>query len=203
MDYLAPDIEVAGGFTLKFMATDPFNALTQTHMQALFDDERPVLRLRNHLSPEQKSTSRGLAARMGDPYKLNLAAFHGDQLAGWSLGVQESGWTFYMQNSAVLPEYRRRGLYTAMMSHVVATATKLGFQEIYSCHLANNNHVLIPKLKAGFAITSFEISDVFGILVHLTHHTVPLRRKALDYRISAYPDAEITKAFALDRPEQS
>jgi hypothetical protein len=61
-----------------------------------------------------------------------------------------------------------------------------------------NNDVIIPKLKAGFLITSFELSDTFGSLVHLTYYPSPLRRKVQVYRAGdLFPDEEIRKALGL------
>jgi len=77
---------------------------------------------------------------------------------------------------------------------MVQEVTQLGFQRIYSRHRATNNAVLIPKLKAGFVLTSLEVSDAFGTMVHLTYFSHPLRRKILDYRVGQIqPDQEIAQ----------
>jgi hypothetical protein len=58
--------------------------------------------------------------------------------------------------------------------------------------------VIIPKLKAGFVITSMELSDVFGLLVHLSYYTNSLRRKVLEFRTGeALPDDEVRRALRL------
>jgi hypothetical protein len=57
------------------------------------------------------------------------------------------------------------------------------FQIVYSRHVATNNQILIPKVKAGFVITGIEVLDVFGVMVHLSYFFNPLRRKVLDARV--------------------
>ena len=66
---------------------------------------------------------------------------------------------------------------------MISKVTKLGFQEIYSKHTITNNAVIIPKLKAGFIISSMEVSDLFGTLVNLSYYPKALRKKILDYRV--------------------
>jgi hypothetical protein len=65
------------------------------------------------------------------------------------------------------------------MEHI----TDLGFQRIYSRHKMSNNAVIIPKLKAGFVITGFEVAMMyFGNLVELSYYTNPRRRELLEVR---------------------
>jgi ribosomal protein S18 acetylase RimI-like enzyme len=157
----------------------------------LFEDTHNF-RFRDALAPEELARYRELSARMGDLYRLELGAFVDGELAGWSFGEQESGETYYMINSAVLPAFRRRGLYRALVEATVREVAAQGFQRIYSRHVATNNAVIIPKLQVGFVITALELSDRFGTLVHLTYFPHPLRRKVTDYRAGQLrPDAEL------------
>lgn len=74
-----------------------------------------------------------------------------------------------------------------------------GFQIAYSRHKATNNQVLVPKLKAGFVITSLEVSEVFGVMVQLSYFFNPLRRKVLDVRVGqARPDAEVRQHLSFE-----
>ncbi len=69
-----------------------------------------------------------------------------------------------------------------------------GFQVITSRHKMFNNAILIPKLKAGFIIQKFEVSDVFGSMVHLAYFVNPARRKMMSYRAGEiFHDDEIQK----------
>ena len=120
--------------------------------------------------------------KMENIQRYQLVAKDGDKIIGWSFGQQKSYDDFYMINSAVFPEYRRQGIYTKLMELAMEHITDLGFQRIYSRHKMSNNAVIIPKLKAGFVITGFEVNDVFGNLVELSYYTNPRRRELLEVR---------------------
>src|SRR5688500_16067204 len=109
LDHAEQPVELAGGFVIKTVSTTEFTELTAKPMERVFDASEPVLRLRDHLSEDERRRVQALRDRMGDAYRINLVAFHGDALAGWCFGYQESALIFYMCNSAVLPEFRRRG----------------------------------------------------------------------------------------------
>lgn len=173
--------------------------LTPAEEQYVWDELAPSVFGATHdfpyrttLAPEARARMKELGANLGEPYRLKLGAFVDGQLAGWSVGVQESDEAYYMINSAVLPAYRRQGLYKALVQAVVERVAAEGFQRIYGRHVATNNAVIIPKLQCGFTITSMELGDRFGTLVHLTYFPHAPRRKVLDYRAGqAKPDAEV------------
>lgn len=73
-----------------------------------------------------------------------------------------------------------------------------GFQIIYSRHAATNSSVIVPKLKSGFVISGFELSDTFGTLVHLTYFTNPIRKKVMEFRCGDLrPDEELKSLLRL------
>ncbi len=186
------------GFEFKCVSQPEFDSIFEQHGRKIFDEEGIVFRLPDVLSEDERKKNKALSERMGVPLKLFLVAYRDGKLAGWSFGFQESGGNFYMCNSAVLPEFRRVGLYTALMNWVMDWAIEQGFQTIYSRHHADNNAVLIPKLKRGFLLTKFELSDAFGLVVHLTYYVKPLRRKIVEYRTGHQrPDEEVKKALKL------
>lgn len=127
-----------------------------------------------------------------------MALFYKNDFIGWSFGFQESIETYYMCNSAILPDHRRKGLYTKLVETTLEIVKEIGFQTIYSRHTTTNSAVIIPKLKAGFLITHFELSDKFGSLIHLTYFTKEVRRKILDYRAGqTKPDDEIKSLLGI------
>ena len=64
--------------------------------------------------------------------------------------------------------------------------------------MATNSAVLVPKLKAGFIITAFEMSDVYGLLVHMSYFANPVRRKAMNFRSGmTIPDEELRMFLPL------
>ena len=103
-------------------------------------------------------------------YRIYLTAWEDEKLVGWSWGFQNSGLEFYMCNSAVFPEHRRKGIYTELIKKVLNKAQEDGFQEITSKHHPDNNSVIIPKLKSGFIIQGFETNPRFGLLVKLIYY---------------------------------
>ena len=89
---------------------------------------------------------------MGQPLRVSFGVYHENEFVGWSWGYQDSPEAFYMCNSAIMPAHRRKGLYTKLLTKMVAKINEHGFQRIYSKHNLTNNSVLIPKLKFGFKI---------------------------------------------------
>jgi GNAT superfamily N-acetyltransferase len=146
------------------------------------------------MSAKELAGARQLHQRMGTPFRLDLGIFLDDECVGWHFGIQESAEKFYMINTALLPEHRGRGVYTALLKRVLDILRAEAFQIVYSRHAATNNQVIVPKLKAGFIITGFELSDRFGTLVHLSYFFNPMRRRVLDVRAGQVrPDAEVLR----------
>ena len=186
------------GFELRELANKEFGPLWKAHAPNIFDENSQIFRLYRFLSDGEKAKASVLGKRLGDPYHLNLALFYHGSFAGWCAGHQESAETYYMRNSAVLPQHRRKGLYTAMVGRAVEILTEVGFQKIYSRHSATNNDVIIPKLKAGFTISVLEVSDMFGVLVNLVYFPKELRRKVMIYRVGdSKPDDQIRKCLQI------
>ena len=87
----------------------------------------------------------------------------------------------------------------ALLPRILGALQREGFQIVSSRHVATNNQILVPKLKAGFVMTGIEVSDVFGVVVHLSYFFNPLRRKVLDVRVGqARPDAEVKRYTPLE-----
>lgn len=191
-------VELPAGYSFREMSKEEFQPLWQEQAARIFDDDALLFRVFPSLSAGEQDRWRALGRKMGEPYTLRLGIFHGEEFVGWHVGDQKDAQTFYMRNSAVLPAHRRLGLYTALLSEVMGRVEGEGFQLITSRHVATNNDVIIPKLKAGFLLTGMELSDSFGTLVHLTYFTNPLRRKVMDFRAGQVrPDEDLRQAFRL------
>lgn len=136
------------------------------------------------LSNDEKNNINNLREHMGKPLRVYLVALEdkSDDVMGWSWGYQESPSLFYMCNSAVVSKFRLQGVYRSLMNAMLLKVKELGFLEVYSRHCMTNNAILIPKLKAGFVISKFELSDIFGALVHLSYHFNEKRRDILKFR---------------------
>ncbi len=189
---------LSSGYEIRELSAEEFGPLWREHAPKFFDDKSQIFRLMDALNEEEKGKVKTLQARLGSPLQLRLGLFHNGAFVGWCAGHQESSEAFYMRNSAVFPEHRRRGLYSALLTETLRRLSGLGFQRIYSRHSASNNAVIIPKLKAGFTITALEVTDSFGVLVHLTYLPHPLRRKMMEYRVGdVKPDDEIRTHLKL------
>ena len=185
------DKPLFGRYTVREMETAEFSPLFRQYRPMVFKHTLDF-NIQEALSAEEKSATARLKERMGTPFRLNLGIFHEQEFIGWSFGVQESAEKYYMVNTGIFPQHQNRGIYSALLPGILEIVKGEGFQIVYSRHVATNNKVLIPKLKAGFVISGVEISDIFGILVHLSYFFNPLRRKVLDVRAGqAIPDAEV------------
>ncbi len=194
--------KIDDNYEIRSMTPEEFEPPFEKFTKEFFEDRTQVFRLRNSLSEKERERMKELGAKMGDPFKLRLGVFHKDkdkeEFVGWHFGRQESATTFYMVNSGILAHHRRKGLYAELVKRVVAVATEMGFQEIWSRHSATNNAVIIPKLKQGFVISAMEVTDTFGTVIHLRYLPSELRRKMTEYRVGHIkPDAEIKKHLGI------
>lgn len=181
---------------IKELETKPFLELFDLHHKNIFNDTQ-FFDFQKVLSKEETIKSSKLKEERAPPLRINLGIFYNGEFAGWSWGFQSLSSVFYMCNSAILPEFRRKGLYTLLLNEMLRKTTDLGFLEIGSRHLPQNNAVIIPKLKAGFIITGMNVSDLWGTLVYLTYFPNPTRRKVLAYRNGYQPDDEVKNLLSL------
>lgn len=150
------------------------------------------------LSETEKTKQKALGERISNMFSCAIVLFKGNDIIGWSFGRQETFEKFYQVNSAIYADYRGRGLYKKLLNIMLEIVREEGFQIIYSRHAATNSAVIVPKLKSGFVISGFEASDVFGVLVHLTYFTNPLRKKVLDFRCGELrPDDELKRVLNI------
>jgi ribosomal protein S18 acetylase RimI-like enzyme len=125
---------------------------------------------RAHMESLAPSPPRPAGASTPQLQRIRVGAFSGEHLVGWTHGWFEPGRQFYVANSAVLPEFRRRGVYTRLMSALEERLRAEGCVRICSQHQADNSAVLIAKLKSGFVVTGMEFSAEMGLLVKLVRH---------------------------------
>lgn len=185
------EVKLPDGFELKKVSAEEFRPMFKINRPKLFS-ETFTFRYNEALSDRELESQKRLQDNMGKPYELYFILYFQGNLAGWTFGRQIDGEKFYMVNSAIMPEYRLKGLYKQLLNAVINETTNEGFQVVYSRHVATNSAVLVPKLKAGFIITSFELTDNSGLLVHLSYYTNPIRRKAMDFRSGqCSPDEEL------------
>jgi hypothetical protein len=185
-------------YTIKELSKEEFFPLFDMHKSSVFEATHSYS-FNDILSAADLQRLEDLGESSANRYELYLGAYDSDnQFIGWSWGFQENAATFYMVNSGVLQNHRRKGIYSGLIDRSTKLLSQKGFQLIYSRHCATNNAVIIPKLKAGFIISKMEIDDRFGVLIHLHFYTNDARRRIMDYRSGQLkPDAEIRKLFKL------
>ncbi len=101
---------------------------------------------------------------------------------GWHMGEAEDYQTFYMRNTGILPEYQGKGLYGAFLKAFVPYLGSLGYERISSQHKPTNKPILILKLKQGFVIGGFEMTENWGALVKMVK-IIPQDRRESFYRL--------------------
>jgi L-amino acid N-acyltransferase YncA len=108
--------------------------------------------------------------------------------------------SYYMSNSAILPEYRRKGYYSLLARGIVEEVTRRGYHKIKSRHYPTNNAVIIAKLKLGFVITGFQLSANFGTLVELEWNAKKEIQELMHFRCGAQlPSDSSLQAIGLKR----
>jgi len=124
------------------------------------------------LTSEEEIAQVKLSKAMESCYELRVGFFYKQSLIGWSYGQQVSSDTFRMVTSGIIKEHQCKGIYTAFLSVLANHLSNLGFQVIFSRHYATDNAVIIPKLKFGFLISGFELTEEFGTLIRLSYFSM-------------------------------
>jgi GNAT superfamily N-acetyltransferase len=170
-----------GGVTMRPVDAAAWHQVVDAMWNGSLD--RPGLDLGPLFAPDQTAAIGDLDAIVGDRLEHRLLFEHGGEVVGGYWGQQETFGRYYMTVSVLAPAWRGRGLYSALLPRVVACAADSGFREIYSRHRADNNAILVPKLRAGFVIAAFEVAPRWGFTVHLRKYLVEGLTDVHAYRI--------------------
>ena len=195
---LAQDSVLVGNYTMRVLDDAEFGPLFRQYRPIMFQTMLDF-DVQQALSMEEHTAITQLRERMGTPFRLHIGIYHDQEFIGWSFGRQDSAERYSMVNTAILPQHQGKGIYSALLPRLLRVLQREGFQIVYSRHVATHHQILVPKLKAGFVMTGIEVSDVFGVLVHLSYFFNPLRRKVLDVRVGqARPDAEVKRYMPFE-----
>ena len=175
----------------RVVAKFPEPAYT-TLVREAFADYEPS-KLLTEVSVEEAAL-RSATPSAAEDGMLRIGAFRGDALVGWTFAHTEGASHFHMVNSGVAPAERRHGVYSTLARMVIENARLRGCVAILSRHAANNNAVIIAKLKLGFFVSGFEYSEVYGPLVRLTFLLGERRRTLHRIRSSPIRSADPTGA---------
>lgn len=162
--------------------------------------DRPGLALGPLFTPEEAAAIADLDSIVAGRLEHRLLLVDpAGAVVGAYWGQQETFGRYYMTVSVLAPAWRGRGLYRALLARVTAAVADAGFRELYSRHRADNNEILIPKLRAGWTIAAFEVTPRFGLLVHLRRYLVDAVRLVHEHRVDGAHAAEL-RARGLKLP---
>lgn len=180
---LAPDVSIRHVGEAEWHAT----------VDAMWTEtlDRPGLELTPLFTPEQAAGFRDLDAIVGDRLHHRMLFEAGGATIGGYWGQQETFGRYYMTVSVFRPEWRARGLYKALLERVTAAVRAGGFREMYSRHRADNNAILVPKLRSGWLIAAFEVAPRWGLTVHLRKYLVDGLDLVHEYRVDGARIAEL------------
>jgi hypothetical protein len=174
-----------GGFLVRAYPNDAWEKVASEIRVEAFPRGETV-NFGNVFSPEERENLAALASTIAtEPLEHRLVILEGERVVGTFWGMQEAFGRYYMISTAIRPSHQRRGIYSAFLQRLLVLLRDVGFREAYSRHHADNNAVLVPKLKAGFVIAAFEITANFGLLVHLRHPFNERLRAVLAYRVES------------------
>jgi len=116
------------------------------------------------------------------PTRLNYIIEQKKELVGWCTAYQKDVDEWYMHNTGIFSQHRRKGLYSAVLKLMIDYATEQAYIKITSVHNATNNAVIIPKLKAGFIISGCHLSERFGMMVKLSYYPNKAVQSVVEFR---------------------
>lgn len=181
------------GLVIRDMTEDEYRSLVKVHQPKIF--AQPRFLLTSTLTEDALDKANKLReSYLKNCQQVQLGAFLEGDFAGWHYGLQDGPTSYYMMNSAVLPEFRRRKVYERLLDATLDLTKEYGFLTITSRHHPTNNAVIIPKLKRGFSISGSELTDAFGLVIKLSYFHQPLAQNVFSYRSGyTFPDSNLKR----------
>jgi GNAT superfamily N-acetyltransferase len=121
-------------------------------------------------------------ARGGDPLVDRWLVRDGERVVAVYRGEQLDGHTYSTSHASVHLDYRRRGIYRALIERVLEMTRELGFASVISNHAPGNNPAIIAKLALGFRIDRLEIDALHGPCLWLRYYHDPDELAAYEFR---------------------
>jgi GNAT superfamily N-acetyltransferase len=173
--------DLGKGITVRPVSRELYDSFRAEHEPGIFPN-RFDINVKDALSAEEHQAQTALSANLGNLYELRLGFYQGEKMIGWSYGIQVNADTFRMATTGLLPEFQRQGIYSAFLKELAEHIKAKGFQVLFSRHYATDNQVIIPKLRFGFLISGFELTDEYGLLLRLNYYFNETRRKVMHVR---------------------
>lgn len=112
-----------------------------------------------------------------------------DQPAGFCAGRFENATTFLIDSVGLLPQMRGQGLFVRFLRHYINYLGQVGYERVVGYAPPGNRAVIISALKAGFAVSGMDITEMDGPRVQLIFHVQPDRCEAFGRVLGRPPDA--------------
>lgn len=161
--------------SFKLISAEELNRIQSLHFKSVFAN-RALEPGAIISSEDQKLISE--RRKKYAPWELFVGVYDGEEAIGWHVGYAVDAEKFNMKNSAVLYQYRNKGIYSRLLEFVLTELKREGFQVVESIHHGNNAAVLIPKLKRGFVISGTHFHEKFRFMIELKYFFDPERKKA-------------------------
>ena len=169
-------MNLGNGFVAKQSTRKEVREFMNENYAKVFSPEQNTQR--PTLAPDRKAKLEGMSDLYDDVHHEYLLIHAPDgAIAGWHMGEMEDWLTFYMRNTGILPVYQGRGVYKQLLAKFEAFLEEIGYEKVSSQHQATNRSILIAKLKVGYVIAGFELTEIWGPLVKLVKALTPERRK--------------------------
>ena len=118
------------------------------------------------LVPETSLSKKYLKQKaLQDRHVEHHLIYKDSKVMGWLTGEMLDEETFYIRNSAVLPQFQNRGVGGLLLEHTVEFLTHLGYERVTSCHRPENRSVIKLMLSRNFMISGVEQDDRFGFQI--------------------------------------
>lgn len=201
--------QLIANYSCQEVTADVWEAFFSEHQAAVFSDEASIS-FDPIFSETDQAKLTSLRERMGDGLQWYFLIYADETPIGWHFGFQKSDLEYFMANTGILPEYQNRKIYSAFLSYIIQRAVDEGFQFITSIHHADNNAVIIPKLKAGFIIQSFGfliqtmlLESNYGPMIQLVYPAKAIYRKTFSAGFGAKAmSAEMSRLIDASKPNQ-
>lgn len=179
-------LELPGEIRVVPMPKDEFHAIRGTLVDQVFTgwNARP----RYSMPQERRDKIQHLVDMFTSIHHEYFLFYHQQTPIGWSFGRMENAITYRMNNTGVLPQFQRQGIYSAFTRHMLAYLKELGYERVTSYHHLTNRAVLTAKLKLGFNIAGTMMSEDVGATVQLTYFFYPDTFQAFEDILGQLPD---------------
>lgn len=140
------------------------------------------------LPAERRDAKRRLNSLHRATHQETIVFYDNDTPIGYSAGRMTSATEFMMNDTGILPHYRRKGIYSAFLKLYLPYLRDCGYERVASYHSPTNRAILIAKLKAGFNISGMELREHVGASVKLAYFLHEDRFAAFENVHSLDPD---------------